>query len=378
MMRSVSIFLVIGLLAVTSEAGAEQLGGLTKGVQIAKKANDVRELQMTDAEEQELGKQVSDRIRTRYGVVQDSAVHKYVSLVGVALAQGSTRPALPWTFIVLDTDGANAFAAPGGYVHITRGLLGLIKNEAELAGVLSHEIIHITEKHTVRAIQKSQAVQMGAAETLSGNSSLMQRAVTATYDNIVDKGFGRADENEADEKGAAIANKTGYAPNGLVTFLTTLKERNKNATEKRGLFASHPEMQERLDRITKQIAAQKLTASATLQPRYAKNISYTPVDVRAIAIVEGAAGLTGGGETKAGEKKPEEKKAEEPKKGRFGLSKMLPTGGGEKKQAQVTASGGARGLDPEKDAKGGANPAIVAVKVSPADVAAFRKEGGLS
>ena len=378
MMRTVSTFFVIGLLAITAESRAGQLGGLTKGVQIAKKANDVRELQMTDAEEQELGKQVSDRIRTRYGVVQDPAVHKYVSLVGLGLAQGSTRPALPWTFIVLDTDGANAFAAPGGYVHITRGLLGLIKNEAELAGVLSHEIIHITEKHTVRAIQKSQAVQMGAAETLSGNSSLMQRAVNASYDNIVDKGFGRADENEADEKGAAIANKTGYAPNGLVTFLTTLKERNKNATEKRGLFASHPEMQERLDRITKQISAQKLTASATLQPRYAKNISYTPVDVRAIAIVEGAAGLTGGGETKAGEKKPEEKKAEEPKKGRFGLSKMLPTGGGEKKQAQVTASGGARGLDPEKDAKGGSNPAIVAVKLSPADVAAFRKEGGLS
>ena len=214
---------------------------------------------MTDAEEQELGKQVSDKIRTRYGVVQDAGVHRYVSLVGLALAQNSSRPTLPWTFIVLDTDGANAFAAPGGYVHVTKGLLALIKNEAELAGVLGHEIIHVTEKHTIRAIQKSQAVQMGAAETLSGNSGLMQRAVTATYDNIVDRGFGRADENEADEKGVAIANKTGYAPNGLVAFLTTLKERNKASTEKRGLFASHPEMQERLDRITKQIAAQKLT-----------------------------------------------------------------------------------------------------------------------
>ena len=71
-------------------------------------------------------------------------------------------------------------------MHITRGLLALIKNEAELAGVLGHEIIHVTEKHTIRAIQKSQAVQMGAAETLSGSSALMQRAVTATYDNIVD------------------------------------------------------------------------------------------------------------------------------------------------------------------------------------------------
>jgi len=73
--------------------------------------------------------------------------------------------------------------------------------------------------------------------------------VSATYDNIVDRGFGRADENEADEKGVAIANKTGYAPNGLVAFLTTLKERNKASTEKRGLFASHP------DEVAKEIIA---------------------------------------------------------------------------------------------------------------------------
>lgn len=359
-------------------AGGEggQLGGISKGLSIAKKAQDVRDLQMTDAEEQELGKQVSARIRARYGVAQDAGVHRYIGLVGLALAQGSTRPALPWTFIVLDTDGVNAFAAPGGYVHITRGALALIKNEAELAGVLGHEIIHVTEKHTIRAIQKSKAVQMGAAETLSGSSALMEKAVTATYDNIVERGFGRAEENESDEQGVALANKTGYAPNGLVTFLTTLKDRNKESKEKRGLFASHPEMQDRLDRITRQIASQKLAATATLQPRFAKNITYKPVAITAISTVDpGAAGLAGG-DAKADEKKAEEKK-EEPKKGRFGLSKMLPTGGGEKKQAQVTASGGARGVDPEKDSKGGSNPAIVAVKIAAADVAAFKKEGGL-
>lgn len=374
-MKLTAIVSAIALTAGASFSYAEQLpGGISKGLGIAKKANDVRELQMTDAEEQELGKQVSDKIRTRYGVVQDAAVHRYVSLVGLALAQGSSRPNLPWTFIVLDTDGVNAFAAPGGYVHITRGALALIKNEAELAGVLGHEIIHITEKHTVRSIQKSQAVQMGASETLSGSSALMQRVVTATYDNIVERGFGRAEENESDEKGIVLANKTGYAPNGLVGFLTTLKDRNKDSKEKRGLFASHPEMQERLDRIGRQITSQKLTASATVQPRYAKNITFKPVPVTAIATVEaGSAGLTGGGETA----KPEPKK-EEPKKGRFGLGRLAPASGGESKQAQVTASAGARGVDPEKDSKGGPNPALVAVKLSPADVAAFKKEGGLS
>jgi predicted Zn-dependent protease len=379
MMRNVAALAVVAVVGVSS-AGAGQLGGISKGIGIAKKANDsMRDLQMTDAEEQQLGEQVSARIRARYGVVQDQGVHRYVSLVGLALAQGSTRPNLPWTFIVLDTDGVNAFAAPGGFVHVTRGALALAKNEAELAGLLGHEITHVTAKHTIRAIQKTKAVQMGASETLSGSSALMEKAVNAVYQNIVDKGFGRDDENESDQVGAALANKIGYAPNGLVTFLTSLKDRNKNKTAKSGLFATHPQMQERLDRIAKQIGSQKLMASATLQPRYAKNISFPLVDPDAIAAVEaGSAGLTGGGGSKEAEKKEAEKK-DAPKKGGFGLSNMLPSSGGEKKQASVTASGGARGGVPdEKDAKGGSNPAPVAVKLSPADVAAFKKEGGLS
>ena len=234
-------------------------GGLTKGLSIAKKAQDVRDLQMTDAEEQELGErgQRADSHALRRGAGCRPCTATSASSAW-RWRRAARVPNLPWTFVVLDTDGVNAFAAPGGYVHITRGALALIKNEAELAGVLGHEIIHVTEKHTIRAIQKSKAVQMGAAETLSGSSALMEKAVTATYDNIVERGFGRAEENESDEKGVALANKTGYAPNGLVTFLTTLKDRNKESKEKRGLFASHPEMQDRLDRITKQIASQKL------------------------------------------------------------------------------------------------------------------------
>lgn len=369
-------FIVAGvsvvLLGVALPASSEQLGQIGKIGSAVQKANEVRDLQMTDAEEQQLGQAVSARIRTRYGVVQDPAVHRYVALVGTALAQVSTRPALPWTFVVLDTDGVNAFAAPGGFVHITRGALALIQSEAELAGVLGHEIIHVTEKHTIKSIQKSKAVQMGASETLSGSSALLEKAVTATYDNIVEKGFGREEENESDEKGIELANKVGYAPNGLSGFLTRLKDRNKDATEKRGLFASHPEMQNRLDNIKKEIAAKKLASTATLEERYKKFISYTPKPAAEIATVTpGSAGLTG--DTKKAEPKKEEPK----KKSGFGLSRMMPTGGGEKQQAQVTGSGSARGVDPEKDSKGGANPALVAVKLAAADIAAFKKEGGL-
>ena len=124
-----------------------QIGGAVK------RAQQLRELHMSEAEEQQLGAAVSEKVRTRYGVVQDADVHRYVALVGTALTQISTKPNFPWAFIVLDTDAVNAFAAPGGYVHITRGALALIQDEAELAGVLGHEIIHITEQHTIRAIQ---------------------------------------------------------------------------------------------------------------------------------------------------------------------------------------------------------------------------------
>ena len=133
------------------------------------------------AEEQQIGAGVSEKIRQRYGVVQDANVHRYVALVGTVLAQASSRPSIPWTFVVLDTDGVNAFAAPGGFVHITRGALALLQNEAELAGVLAHEIIHVSEKHTIRAIQKNKTIEMGANETLSGNAALLNRVVDNVY-----------------------------------------------------------------------------------------------------------------------------------------------------------------------------------------------------
>lgn len=359
----------------------EQIGGLGGAL---KRAQQFRELQMTDEEEQKLGAAVSERIRERYGVVQDPGVHRYVTLVGSVLAQASTRPNLPWTFVVLDVGSVNAFAAPGGYVHITRGALGLLQSEAELAGVLGHELVHVTEKHTIRAIQKSKAVQMGSEETLSGNAGLFDRAVNATYENIIDKGFGRAEENESDEKGIGLANKVGYAPSGLGAFLTRLKERNSASTEKRGLFASHPEMDQRLGNLSKEMTSRKLTASATLEDRYKTFISYTPTPITEIAIVEeGAAGLTGGEATpakkdEAKEEPKKEPKKEEPKRRGLGIGRLLSPGGGEKKQAQVTGSASARGLDPEKDVKGGSNPKLVPVTLTAADLEAFKKEGGLT
>lgn len=378
-MRKAAIALVVSV-GIASPAYA-QLGRIGGAI---KRAEQIQDLRISEAEEIEIGAAVSERVRERYGVVQDANIHRYVTLVGTALAEAAGKPNLPWTFIVLDTDAVNAFAAPGGFVHITRGALALIQDEAELAGVLGHELIHVTERHTINAIQKNKSIQMGANEKLSGNAALVNRIAENVYLDIIEKGFGRGEEHESDEKGAIAANRVGYAPQGLHRFLTRLQERNKESKEKRGLFASHPEMKERLDRLTRLIASQKLNATATVADRYAKNVSYKPVPLMSIATIEaGSAGLAGaadGGEKPAegAEKKQAQQKEEPKKRGGFGLGRLMPTGGGEQRSTQAAASGGTRGVDPEKDARGGANPKPVAVKVTAADVAAFKKDGGLS
>lgn len=367
MNRRIVAVLCAAALAVPVLATAEQLGKLGGAL---KRAQQFKDVEMTDAEEAQLGAEVSTRIRARFGVVQNQAVHRYVTLVGTALAQASSKPSLAWKFIVLDTDAVNAFATPGGFVHITKGALANLKDESELAGVLAHEIIHVTEKHTIRAIQKGKLVQMGADESVAGNNALMGKLADKAYE-VVESGFGRGEELESDEKGIVIANAVGYAPQGMNGFLTMLVERNKDAPPARnGLFASHPETKERMDKMTRQIAAAKLTSTATVAERYTSSITYKPVAAAEIATIEagsaGAAGSTA-------------KPAEEPKKkGLGGLAGALRPSGGERKSAQVTGSGAARGAGSEdRLARGGSNPALVAVTVSAADVAAFKKAGGL-
>ncbi|MGE0815025.1 MAG: M48 family metalloprotease [Vicinamibacterales bacterium] len=367
MKRQALVALTLGAaLAAAPVPAAAQLGKLGGAL---KRAQQFKDIEMTEAEEAQLGAEVSQRIRTRYGVVQNQAVHKYVTLVGTALAQVSSRPNLVWKFVVLDTDAVNAFAAPGGYVHITKGALANLKSESELAGVLGHEIIHVTEKHTIRAIQKGKLVQMGADEKLSGNGALMNKLADKAYE-VVEQGFGRGEELESDEKGIVLANTVGYAPTGMIGFLNMLMERNKatNTAEKNGLFASHPETKERIEKMTKEIASAKLTSTATVEARYASTITFKPVPVTEIAtIVGGSAGAAGATTT------PEPPK----KKGLGGLGASLRPSGGEKKSAQVTGSASARGAGQESNAKGGSNPAPVPVTVSAADVAAFKKAGGL-
>jgi beta-barrel assembly-enhancing protease len=366
------------LLAVGVSPAHAQLGGISGAIKKAQTAKKIADINVSEAEERAIGQQVSDKIVETFGVYQDANVTKYVTLLGTVLAQGSTRPNLDWQFVVLDTEGVNAFAAPGGFIHITKGLLGLMKNEAELAGVLGHELIHVTEKHTVRAIQKGNAISAGTDELGSGGMAqgLIARVAQAAYSDILNNRFNRGDENEADEKGIQLANKIGYAPTGLTSMLTKLTDRNKDAKEPNGLFASHPQIKDRLTNIDKVIREKKLSATALGEARYGKTITFDAKPSGSIATVaEGSRGLTGGEAKKEDEKKTADaEKKEEPKKSGGGLlSRLRPGGGSQAQQSQTVASAGARGVNPDRDAVGGANKNRVAVTIRPADIAEFQK-----
>jgi predicted Zn-dependent protease len=365
-MKHVVLAVAIVALGVPAEAQFGGLGGaLKKAQEVQQKFDDMN---FTEAEERQIGEDVSERIRKRFGVAQDQAVHKYVTLVGLTLAKASPRPNLDWTFVVLDTDGVNAFASPGGLVHITRGALGLIRNEAELAGVLGHEIAHVTGKHTIGAIQKSKMVQTGSAG-LSDRAPFLDQIANRAYEMVLENNFDRGDELESDQVGASLAQRAGYAAGGLGEFLRLLAERNKAQAERNGLFASHPETTERVGRIQQLAASAKTTA--LVEARYRSNISYEAVAITSVeAVPDGSAGLAGGG---TDDQAAKEQEAAAAKKKGFGLSALRPSVGQEQSSTQVSASGGARGVGPDRAAAGGSNPSLVRVSVTGAELDTFRK-----
>lgn len=364
--------IVSALFVALASPAYAQLGGLGGALKkAAEKKQALDDLTIDDAEERQLGENVSAEIRKRFGVVQDPAIHKYVSLVGTAMARLSDRPNLAWTFIVLDTDGVNAFASPGGFVHITRGALGLIQNEAELAGVLGHELAHVVRKHTVNAIQKNKAIGAGINQAAGGRSELLNRMAKQAYEQILENNFDRGDELDADKVGIQLAQKVGYA-DALPDFLARLADRNKDQAERNGMFASHPETKERIEKGRQAGAVVKTTA--LVEARYKSTVKYDVPALTSIAVVtEGSAGLAGSSKPPAKDPTKDNESKDEPKRRGFGLSALKPTTGQEKQSTQVSASGGARGLGADRAAKGGSNPAIVRVTVTPADVDAFRK-----
>ena len=202
-----------------------------------------------EPEEIEIGQDVAARLLGAAPLVPDAALQRYVNHVGRWLAAQTERPDLPWHFGVLDAPQLNAFAVPGGTIFITRGLLERMKSEAELAGVLAHEIVHVLRKHHLKAIQKNAKTAL-AGEAL--NQALEERGGAAREKLIsfgtemYGRGLDKADELEADRLGVVIAARGGYDAYGLPSVLQTLQAMNAQDSAIALMFKTHPAPGERL------------------------------------------------------------------------------------------------------------------------------------
>jgi predicted Zn-dependent protease len=192
-------------------------------------------------------------------------LQRYVNLVGRTVAANGQRPEVSYAFAVIDNPTPNAFAGPGGYIFITTGSLQVMKDEAELAGVLAHEVAHISKKHMLQTYRRASlvsALQQSAA-AFDQNAAQYKELVDAATETLFDKGLDKKFEYEADAVGTEIAVVSGYDPKGLVTFLKKLETMTDS---KGGWFKTHPPLSERVSRLNTLLASQ-LSGESGIQQR---------------------------------------------------------------------------------------------------------------
>jgi predicted Zn-dependent protease len=206
-----------------------------------------------EAKEVEMGRQLSAILLGAKPLHPDMALQRYVNRLGRWISLQSERPDLPWTFAVLDDNGFNAFAAPGGYVFVTKGLIDRLGDESELAGILAHEITHVTSKHHLKALRKSAQTGLLSQLLASQVGNKLPAGVSSQLiglgRNLYSKGLDRTDELDADRNGVALAARAGLDPYGLVAVLQNLRSVPADNPFFALSFSTHPPAQIRLDHL---------------------------------------------------------------------------------------------------------------------------------
>ncbi|HEY0144119.1 MAG TPA: M48 family metalloprotease [Thermoanaerobaculia bacterium] len=261
-MRTILMTLVAAGFAANAHA---QLGGLLDKIdrhkdKVKKGASVVTAAsrEFTEDEEADIGRVVAARVLKTYPLSKNEKLQQYVSLVGHTIAQYSARPTLEWHFAVIETPVVNAFSCPGGYIFVTTGALKAIQSEAELAGLLGHEIAHATQKHILKEVKRANTISAGmdlAKTTSSGsflNDSLGEKISNLAYEKLFTTGLSRRDEQEADRIGVEIAQAAGYKAAEFIHFLETLGELEGSAQMK-VLTSTHPSAAERIPTVKKAV-----------------------------------------------------------------------------------------------------------------------------
>ena len=208
---------------------------------------------MSEAQEIELGKQSDVQVRQEMGIYNDPELQRYVETVGMRLAKSSERPNLPWHFAIVDEPAINAFALPGGYIYVTRGILPYLDNEAELAGVLGHEVGHVTARHSAQQYTKATGAGLGVTllSVFVPEARPFQN-LTETALGVLFLKYGRDDELQADRLGVQYTSRTGWNPAGVAGMLRTLARLDEASGSRRGVpnfLSTHPAPADRVEKI---------------------------------------------------------------------------------------------------------------------------------
>jgi len=269
--RPLALLGALGAAAALSAASAAPAAAQSIFDRLRQAANVARTLLPISTEKEiDIGRGIAATIAGRYPVSTDAALTRYVNLVGLTVASQDPRGDITYHFAVLETPTVNAFAAPGGYIFVTRGALGLMRSEAELAGVLAHEVGHVNRRHVINQIRKSDTmrevknqvdIQGGVLDQLVGSGS-----------NMLFMGLSRGDELEADSLGIEYASSAGYDPGGLAAFISRL-DQHASEGALADFYATHPKPNERIERLTAIARREHLSGGVQLEERFAANIS---------------------------------------------------------------------------------------------------------
>ncbi len=220
---------------------------------------------MSEAQEISAGQEADAQVKKEMGLYNDPNLQEYVSSIGLKLAQLSERPNLPWHYTVVDAPAINAFALPGGYIYITRGILPFLNDEAQLAGVLGHETGHVTARHAAQQYTRAVGGTIGLVALgifVPGARPFGQLAEQGL--GVLFLKYGRGDELQADQLGARYAARGNWDPAGVPDMLMTLGRLDEASGQRRGIpnwLETHPEPLARVKEI--QPAVQQLSAGRT-------------------------------------------------------------------------------------------------------------------
>jgi len=216
---------------------------------------------ISQQQEVEMGAQEAQQVQTQLPMLQDATVNAYVNSLGNTLARTTSRADLDWHFAVVNTDVINAFALPGGYIYVNRGVLDRASNESEVASVLAHEIEHVVQRHSVKQMEQMNNANIGVALacTLTNvcNSQVTQAAIQVGGSAYFAKNS-RADEVQADDGGFATLIRAGISPRGMLTFFQKLlaeEQQSGGGGNASSWFADHPGTQDRINDIQNMLNA---------------------------------------------------------------------------------------------------------------------------